>query len=109
LFKVAEVLRRIDLGTVLLLGQSNRQGGDIGDQYRSAIFTHDDEQARIAKETQERTQPRFRKPIATQIVPAIVFYRAEDYHQQYLEKSGRASCTIPAPANRTSKTASREA
>jgi peptide-methionine (S)-S-oxide reductase len=75
----------------------------------SAIFTHDDEQARIAKESGERTQRRFRRPITTQIVPAPTFYGAEDYHQQYLEKRGEASCTIPAPANRTSKTVWREA
>jgi len=87
--------------------QVNRQGWDIGDQYRSAVFTHDDEQARLARESMQRAQQRFRKPIATQIVPAERFYRAEEYHQQYLEKRGRASCAIPAPANRTSEAARR--
>ena len=82
--------------------QVNRQGWDIGDQYRSAIFTHDDEQARIATESKERAQQRFRKPIATQIEPAGVFTRAEEYHQQYLEKRGQASCAIPAPGTRVS-------
>jgi len=52
---------------------------------------------------------RIRRPIATQVVPAPTFYGAEDLHQQYLEKRGEAPCTIPAQANRTSKTAWREA
>lgn len=85
--------------------QVNRQGWDIGDQYRTAIFTHGREQERIAEASKERTQQGFRKPIATQIVPATTFYRAEDYHQQYLEKRGQASCVIPAPATETSPTA----
>ena len=78
--------------------QVNRQGPDVGDQYRTAIFTHDEEQAGIAEASRTRAQERSRRPIATQIVPAGGFHRAEEYHQQYLEKRGLASCVIPAPA-----------
>jgi peptide-methionine (S)-S-oxide reductase len=85
--------------------QVNRQGWDIGDQYRSAIFTHGEEQLQVAEASKARAQGEFRKSIATQIVPASTFYRAEDYHQQYLEKRGRASCAIPAPATEMSSTA----
>lgn len=74
--------------------QVNRQGWDMGTQYRSAIFFHSPEQERTAQESKERAQERFRKPIATQIVPAETFWRAEEYHQQYLVKNGRASCAI---------------
>ena len=87
--------------------QLNRQGMDIGNQYRSVIFTHDDEQADIAKKSLERAQSSHSRPIVTEIVPAGTFYRAEDYHQQYLENRGLASCAIPAPANRSSEIASR--
>ena len=73
--------------------QRNRQGWDIGDQYRSVVFVHDDEQREAAERSKEREQPRYRKPIVTQIEPAPEFYEAEDYHQQYLEKRGRSSCT----------------
>jgi peptide methionine sulfoxide reductase MsrA len=71
----------------------------------SAIFTHSDEQARIATDSRVRAQEHFRKRIATQIEPAGTFYRAEEYQEQYLEKRGRASCVIPAPATETSSTA----
>ena len=73
--------------------QLNRQGWDIGDQYRSVIFVHDEEQRAAAERSKESEQPRHRKPIVTQIEPAPTFYEAEDYHQQYLEKRGRSSCT----------------
>jgi peptide-methionine (S)-S-oxide reductase len=76
--------------------QLNRQGPDVGDQYRTVIFFQDAEQeaaARASKEEQERSG-RFRRPIVTQIVAAPTFYEAEDYHQQYLEKRGLASCHI---------------
>ena len=85
--------------------QVNRQGWDIGDQYRSAIFTHGEEQLQVAEASKARAQGEFRQPIATQIVPASTFYRAEDYHQQYLEKRGRAACAIPAPATEMSSNA----
>jgi peptide-methionine (S)-S-oxide reductase len=74
--------------------QVNRQGWDVGTQYRSAIFTHSPEQAEAAAESKARAQARFSKPIATEIVPADTFWPAEEYHQQYLVKNGRATCRI---------------
>jgi peptide-methionine (S)-S-oxide reductase len=74
--------------------QVNRQGWDVGTQYRSAIFTHSPEQAEIAAESKARAQARFPRPIATEIVPATTFWPAEEYHQQYLVKNGRATCRI---------------
>lgn len=74
--------------------QVNRQGPDVGTQYRSVIFYHSPEQeaaARKSKEALERSG-RYRRPIATAIEPARVFWRAEEYHQRYLEKRGLASC-----------------
>lgn len=76
--------------------QLNRQGPDVGTQYRSAIYFHSPAQQAAAiasKETLEKSG-RYRRPIVTEIVPAPEFYRAEDYHQQYLEKRGLASCKI---------------
>ena len=78
--------------------QLNRQGWDIGDQYRSVIFFEDDEQREVALRSKAQEQTRHAKPVVTQIEPASTFYVAEDYHQQYLEKRGRSSCT---PALRT--------
>jgi peptide-methionine (S)-S-oxide reductase len=78
--------------------QLNRQGPDWGSQYRSAIFFHDHDQeveAQSSKHSLEQSH-RFSKPIVTQILPAASFYPAEDYHQQYLEKRGLASCHIKA-------------
>jgi peptide-methionine (S)-S-oxide reductase len=74
--------------------QLNRQGWDVGDQYRSAIFFTSPEQQEAALASKERAQADTRKPIVTQIEPAGEFYEAEDYHQQYLEKRGRASCHV---------------
>jgi peptide-methionine (S)-S-oxide reductase len=74
----------------------NRQGPDRGTQYRSAIFFHTPEQetqAQASKEAWDKSG-RFRNKIVTQIVPAPAFYQAEDYHQQYLEKRGLATCHI---------------
>ncbi|HEY7780833.1 MAG TPA: peptide-methionine (S)-S-oxide reductase MsrA [Ktedonobacterales bacterium] len=76
--------------------QLNRQGPDVGDQYRSVVFYHSPEQ-RAAAEASKAAQAasgRHRKPIVTQIVPAETFYQAEDYHQQYLEKRGLSTCRI---------------
>ncbi len=73
--------------------QLNRQGWDIGDQYRSVVFFHDEEQRESAERSKEREQARHRRAIVTQIEPAHAFYVAEDYHQQYLEKRGRSTCT----------------
>jgi peptide-methionine (S)-S-oxide reductase len=76
--------------------QVNRQGPDWGSQYRTAIFFHSPEQQRQAEQFKQELENahRYSKPIATQIVPAVTFYPAEDYHQQYLEKRGLASCHI---------------
>jgi peptide-methionine (S)-S-oxide reductase len=76
--------------------QVDRQGPDWGTQYRSAIFFHSPEQEREAKASKGALDKsgRYRKPIATQVVPAVTFFEAEDYHQQYLEKRGMASCLI---------------
>ena len=79
--------------------QWNRQGWDVGDQYRSVVFFHDDEQRAAAERSKEQQQPNYKKPIVTLIEPAQTFFEAEDYHQQYLEKRGRSSCT---PALRAS-------
>ncbi len=75
----------------------NRQGPDVGTQYRSAIFFHGPEQERAARASleAERRSGRHGRPIVTEITPASAFYRAEEYHQQYLEKRGAASCRIP--------------
>lgn len=74
----------------------NRQGPDVGSQYRSAIFFHDPEQEAEARAKMERLQSSglYRREIVTEIVPASGFYRAEEYHQQYFEKHGRRSCRI---------------
>jgi peptide-methionine (S)-S-oxide reductase len=75
--------------------QVDRQGPDIGKQYRSVIFFHDEEQKAEAEESKATLESlgRYRRPIATQIVPAQPFYRAEEYHQQYLKKRGLDSCS----------------
>ena len=74
----------------------NRQGPDIGAQYRSAIFFHTPEQEAAAKASKARLEGsgRYRRPIVTEITPASEFWRGEDYHQRYLEKRGLAHCTI---------------
>ncbi len=76
--------------------EKNRQGLDIGDQYRSAIFTHSPEQQQSAEASKTALEKsgRFAKPIATEITRASVFYPAEEYHQQYLRKRGLDSCHI---------------
>ena len=74
----------------------NRQGNDVGTQYRSVIFFHSPEQERLARESKEKLQAsgRFAKKVVTEISPAQTFWRAEDYHQRYLEKRGLAQCHI---------------
>jgi len=74
----------------------DRQGPDIGSQYRSAVFFHSPEQEQAAVESRERAQIHHKRPIVTEIVPATKFWLAEDYHQQYLEKRGMATCKIGA-------------
>lgn len=75
--------------------QLNRQGPDVGDSYRSAIFYFDDGQKAAAEKIRDETQPKFNKPIVTQIVKAGPFYEAEAYHQKYAERTGRGACHIP--------------
>lgn len=74
----------------------NRQGPDIGDQYRSVIFCHTPEQQVAAEESKETLDKsgRFKKPIVTLIEPAPTFYPAEEYHQRYLEKRGLSHCAV---------------
>jgi peptide-methionine (S)-S-oxide reductase len=74
----------------------NRQGPDVGSQYRSAIFFHTAEQEKAARasKAQQEESGRHRRPIVTEITPASRFWRAEEYHQRYNEKHGR-SCRIP--------------
>jgi peptide-methionine (S)-S-oxide reductase len=74
----------------------NQQGPDIGSQYRSAVFYYDAEQRDAAVASRDRLQAsgKYRRTIATEISPATEFWRAEEYHQRYLEKRGLASCHI---------------
>lgn len=74
----------------------NRQGPDVGTQYRSAIFFHNPEQEKAATESKAHlaASGRYRRPVVTEIAPASQFWRAEDYHQRYLEKRGLAHCKI---------------
>jgi peptide-methionine (S)-S-oxide reductase len=76
--------------------QLNRQGPDVGTQYRSVIFFHSPEQEAAARASMEELarSGRYKRPLVTQITPAGTFYQAEDYHQQYLEKRGLATCRI---------------
>jgi peptide-methionine (S)-S-oxide reductase len=76
--------------------QLNRQGPDVGTQYRSVVFAHNPDQAAAAQASKARLSAsgKHRRPIVTTIEPAREFWRAEDYHQQYLEKRGLASCHI---------------
>ena len=73
----------------------NRQGPDIGSQYRSTIFYHTAEQENIAKKSkQDLDDSKFQNKIVTEIVPATTFYPAENYHQKYYQKNGGGSCYI---------------
>lgn len=74
----------------------NRQGPDVGSQYRSVIFFHSPAQEAAARAAKDRLDKsgKFRKPVVTSIVPAATFYKAEEYHQRYLEKRGLSSCHI---------------
>ncbi len=75
--------------------QLNRQGPDIGDNYRSAIFYVDNEQKKIAEQVKAQAQKDLELPIVTQIEPASTYFLAEDYHQKYAERTGRGMCHIP--------------
>lgn len=76
--------------------QLNRQGDDIGTQYRSVIFFHTPEQEKMAKASKERLEKsgKYAHPVVTEILPASEFYRAEEYHQHFYEKCGRSLCVV---------------
>jgi methionine-S-sulfoxide reductase len=74
--------------------QLNRQGPDVGDQYRSAIFYCNDEQRAAAEKVKVDKQKDFDRPIVTEISPAGAFYEAEDYHKKYTERTGRGMCHV---------------
>lgn len=88
--KLLKVFFRIHDPTTL-----NRQGPDVGDQYRSAIFTFSPAQEKAARAAMESAQAKQGRPVVTQIAPAAPFYRAEDYHQQYSERTGHHGCAVP--------------
>src|SRR5258708_2572079 len=75
----------------------NRQGPDVGDNYRSAIFYHNDKQKELAENSKNAKEKsgKFDKPIVTEIVPLTKFYKAEEYHQKYYQKHGISSCPVP--------------
>ncbi|MBI2065159.1 MAG: peptide-methionine (S)-S-oxide reductase MsrA [Candidatus Yanofskybacteria bacterium] len=72
----------------------NRQGPDVGSQYRSAIFYYDDEQKELAEKSKEGLDKsgKHMNPVVTEIIPASIFYKAEEYHQKYFEKTGQKVC-----------------
>ena len=74
--------------------QLNRQGPDVGTQYRSAIFYHNTEQKKLALKSKENEQKKYKNKIVTEILPASTFYKAEEHHQRYLEKHGLSTCNI---------------
>ncbi|MHB8328513.1 MAG: peptide-methionine (S)-S-oxide reductase MsrA [Acidimicrobiales bacterium] len=72
----------------------NRQGPDVGTQYRSGVFVHDAEQDRQARASLAAFQSRFNRPIVTEITPASTFWPAEAYHQRYVERTGHGACHV---------------
>lgn len=74
--------------------QLNRQGPDVGDNYRSAIFYHNEEQKEQAEKTIEGLKPEYKDTIVTQVVPAETFYIAEEYHQKYTQRTGMGACHV---------------
>ncbi|APR87513.1 Peptide methionine sulfoxide reductase MsrA [Minicystis rosea] len=94
--KILGVFFRIHDPTTL-----NRQGPDVGDQYRSAVFTFSPAQDAAAREYVARTQTKIGRPVVTQIAPIGPFYMAEDYHQQYAERTGHHGCPVPNVAEGT--------
>ena len=72
----------------------DRQGPDVGTQYRSAVFTHDPGQQQVAEHSRASVQSRFERPIVTRIEPASTFWPAEAYHQRYTERTGRGGCHV---------------
>jgi len=82
--------------------QLNRQGPDVGTQYRSVIFHHSVEQEKIAKSLKDGIEKsgRFRRPVVTEILPVPTFWRAEEYHQQYIARGGPGACAISTQQDR---------
>lgn len=74
--------------------QLNRQGNDLGNQYRSAIFYHDDQQKKLAETSKQEQSSNYNRPIVTEIVAAQTFFDAEDYHQEYLNKHPGGYCHV---------------
>jgi len=72
----------------------NRQGPDVGSQYRSAIFYQDEQQRQTAEKSKIAHQKKLDRPIVTEVIPAATFYPAEDYHQRYFEKNGPTGCQL---------------
>jgi len=90
----------------------NRQGWDVGSQYRSAVYFHSPEQQAAAEASKEQIQSglHWPKKVVTEIEPAPTFWRAEEYHQRYFEKTGRSSCTVElASAAETEQAAAQQA
>ena len=75
--------------------QVDRQGPDVGDNYRSAIFYLDDAQCHVSEEVKAKVQAMFDRPIATEITSATEFYEAEEYHQKFFQKTGIGACHVP--------------
>ena len=75
--------------------QLNRQGPDVGDSYRTAIFYTSDKQKELAEKVKEESSDKFDKPVVTEITEASEFWPAEDYHQKFAERTGRGMCHIP--------------
>jgi methionine-S-sulfoxide reductase len=75
--------------------QLNRQGPDIGDSYRTAIFTYDKQQKKLAEAAKQAIQKKYDKTVVTEIVDATEFYPAEAYHQKFAERTGRGMCHVP--------------
>jgi methionine-S-sulfoxide reductase len=75
--------------------QLNRQGPDVGEQYRSSIYYFNQSQKEAAEEIKQKLQPEYQRPIVTEIQPSSIFYAAEDYHQKFTQRTGRGMCHVP--------------
>jgi methionine-S-sulfoxide reductase len=75
--------------------QLNRQGPDVGDNYRSTVFYLNEAQREVVEKVRDELQSNYKDPIVTEIEPAGPFYKAEDYHQKYAERTGHGMCHVP--------------
>jgi len=91
---LAAIVAWLAIGVAFYVVYRHRQGLDFGSQYRSAIFYHGAAQEALAIGSRDLEQKSRRRQIVTEITPASAFYRAEEYHQRYLEKHGSASCAV---------------